>query len=147
MRSLVLIAFVAAFGLWAQEPAVVAPQGTPGVKPAKPEPAEVKPEDKCTVEGNIYSAKTGEPLKKAEVHLQRIGGANPMPVQHGANTDAAGHFIIENIDPGPYTLSATRNGYVMTSYGSKGKQGAATTLTLNPGQKMKDIAIKCRCRG
>ena len=50
MRILVLVASVGlTWGLWAQEQTVV------------------RPEDKCSVEGHVYSAKTGEPLGKAEV--------------------------------------------------------------------------------
>ena len=94
MKKLVLVALLAmTWSLRAQQPVVPSAPSAPGAKPLKPEPAPVKEEDKCTVEGNIYSAKTGEPLKKAEVHLQRIGGPGPMPVQHGATTDAAGHFL------------------------------------------------------
>ncbi len=148
MKKLVLVALLAVtWSLRAQQPVVPSAPSAPGAKPLKPETDAVKPEDKCRVEGNIYSAKTGEPLKKAEVHLQRIGGGNPMPVQHGATTDAAGHFTIENVDPGPYSLMASRTGYVTTSYGSKGKQGAGTTLTLSAGQKVKDLAIKLPVQG
>jgi protocatechuate 3,4-dioxygenase beta subunit len=143
MRIAVLVAGVMyAACLLAQEPQAPA---VPGAKPAKPEPAPVKPEDKCSVAGNIYSLKTGEPLKKAEVQMHNVE-ANSM-VQFGATTDIAGRFKIENLDPGKYNLTASRNGYVTTSYGGKGKPGTGTMITLSPGTKLKDIAVKLPVQG
>ena len=127
-RTLVLVATVTlTWSLPAQEPAA---------PPAKPE-------DTCAVEGNIYSAKSGEPLNKAEVKLE--GGTPPM--QYGATTDASGHFAFDNVDPGSYNLWADRNGYVVTHYPNKSKRVGSTIITLAPGKRLKDLAVRMAPQG
>jgi hypothetical protein len=101
---------------------------------------QTKPEDRAVVEGTIYSLKTGQPLSKAEIKLRRAEGAKS--VAFGATTDASGHYVLENVDPGRYTLSASRNGYVTTSYGSEAKKQTSTLLTLSPAQHMSKADIK-----
>ena len=77
--------------------------------PEAPKP-EVKPEDKCSVEGTIVNALTGEPVRKAHLSLRQMGGTSPA--SYGAESDAAGKFLLEKVDPGRYTLYAVRNGFV-----------------------------------
>jgi protocatechuate 3,4-dioxygenase beta subunit len=99
-----------------------------------------KPEDLCTLEGNIYSLKTGQPLTKAEIHLSPED--RNQKNSYGATTDAAGHYVLENVTAGKYDLAATRNGYVRTSYGPVAKKRATTIITLSPGQHMTKLDIK-----
>src|ERR1700732_2409961 len=79
--------------------------------------------EKARVEGQITNL-AGEPLKKAMVRLQGNfvgslppGGQPAMPASYSSETDAAGHFVFEEVDPGRYTLSAERSGYVRGTYG------------------------------
>ena len=65
--SLVRFAFLAVpVLLAAQQPVGVAPQ-----PPANPQPT--KPEDLCSVEGQVLNALTGEPLKKARITMSKDG--------------------------------------------------------------------------
>src|SRR5712692_5714773 len=77
---------------------------TGAVNPADIPPPSVKPEDKCTIEGTVVSASTGEPLKKARLTLRAMG--QPNGTAYGATTDGAGHFLIDDVDPGRYNFSA-----------------------------------------
>jgi Carboxypeptidase regulatory-like domain len=104
----------------------------------------VKPEDKCSIEGTVVSATTGEPLKKARVSLRAIGQQNGGA--YGATTDGAGHFLVDNIDPGRYNFSASRNLYVAQQYSPQGTK-SGTTLTLDKGQKLKEIVFKLTPQG
>src|SRR5205085_2068897 len=81
-------------------------------------PPTVKPEDKCSIEGTVVSAATGEPLKKAHLSLRPMNQRDGTP--YGTTTDNAGHFVIDNVDPGRYSFSASRNGFVMESYSPHG---------------------------
>ena len=75
--------------------------------------AGAKPEDKCSMSGQVIDAITGEPLKKAELTLQKSG----MPsTPSGAVTDASGQFVITGIDPGNYFLHVERNGFLPQAY-------------------------------
>jgi hypothetical protein len=94
-------------------------------------------DDRCAIEGQILNGVTGEPLKKAAVTLQIIGSRGQPTV---TVTDAAGQFAIKEIDAGRYVLSAERNGFVRQQYGSRSNRPG--TLTLDRGQRMRDIVIK-----
>ncbi len=124
--------------------AQVAPQGR-RMQPSTDAPAPViKPEDKCSIEGTVVSATTGEPLKKARVSLRPIGQQNGAA--YGTTTDGAGHFLVDDVDPGRYSFSASRNLYVSQQYSPQGaKRG--TTLTLEKGQKLKQIVFKLTPQG
>ena len=120
-------------------------RATTGVaaNPADLPPPVVKPEDKCTVEGTVVSATTGEPLKKARVSLRAIGQHDGI---YGATTDGAGHFLIEGVDPGRYNFSASRNTYVSQTYSPQGSK-RGSSLTLTNGQKLKEVIFKLTPQG
>ena len=62
--------------------------------------------------GYVFDAVSNEPIEGAEVALRRgpVGPVNE-PVQATAMTDATGLYLIENLEAGYYTLSATAEGY------------------------------------
>jgi hypothetical protein len=97
------------------------------------------------IEGQIVSATTGEPLKKASVRLNpnfQPTPNGPTPTAYAIATEADGKFAFNDISPGTYTLSATRTGFVAQSYGSRTPGMNPTPLRLDAGQEMKGIAIK-----
>lgn len=49
-------------------------------------------------------------------------------------SDTAGHYKIDQLDPGKYVLSADRNGFVLQAYLNR----PGTTVTLAAGQKFSD---------
>jgi protocatechuate 3,4-dioxygenase beta subunit len=106
--------------------------------------------DKARIEGQIITI-TGEPLKKAAVRLQGNSTATAgsvgtsMPTAYTAQSDAAGNFVIEDVEPGRYTLSADRPGYVRGVYGPRAN--ATTPLVLTAGQKMTGLSIKLTPEG
>ena len=108
-------------------------QSNPPVPPTRPE-------DLCSIDGQAVTAVTGEPLKKTQVTMNSLGGhTNATP---GAVTDAGGRFVIENIDPGRYNVSAERNGFVRFQYGARGPGRPGTPLTLSAGQRTRDLVFR-----
>ena len=93
----------------------------------------------ATVAGQVVRQDTGEPLKKALVTLHSNSGDKFSAFQ---STDEQGHFSIEGIPVGAYTLDVSRKGFVDNEYGQRkpGAQGAV--LTLSAGQKMTDLVFK-----
>ncbi|MBI3668020.1 MAG: carboxypeptidase regulatory-like domain-containing protein [Acidobacteria bacterium] len=107
----------------------------PGQRPAD------SPSEKITIEGTVVRAGSGDPLRKAQVVLQKAEGVEPArPL--GAVTDDDGRFLITVTDPGRYILSASRNGYVHQQYGQRGPRRPGTTLTLGRGQRLRDIVFR-----
>ncbi len=111
--------------------------------PAAQQPAAeaVKPEDRGTIEGTITSA-TGEPLKKVNITARRNDAGLSPGMSYSAVTDAEGHFVIADVDPGKYRVDAERTGYVRLQYGAKTASSPGTVLTLAKAQKMKGIDLK-----
>ena len=112
--------------------------------------AQTKPDDPCAVSGQVSNAATGEPVRRALVYLRRIDmspGVTNIQVSNTGTTDAAGRFAIAGIAPGKYRLSAERSGFITTQYGSRGPGKAGTLLTLEPGQKSSDLAMRLTPHG
>lgn len=121
----------------------------------------VKPPE-GSIEGQIFNAGTGTPLKKATVHLTGTqpqngsqsnvvgpnGGRGTPPRQFTRETDEQGRFQFTNLDPLRYTVSATRTGFLQQSYGAKrAGWGGGTPIFLTQNQHVKDIVIRMTPQG
>src|SRR5512147_1192825 len=85
-------------------------QNLPGPASAKTEPA--------TIQGRVVRASDGSPLKKAVVMAMTSQGGQMGPIRpKTATTDADGKFLLKDLEPGRYTLSATRSGFARQVYG------------------------------
>lgn len=111
--------------------------GAAGQAPSVPgQQTPLKPTDMCTVEGVVLKSTTGEPAKKVQVTIYSATGAGQ---QLSAITDVSGHFLINNITPGRYSMTAGGNGYPAQVYGQHNGRGAVKFLELKPGQQARDI--------
>src|SRR5260370_25308666 len=64
----------------------------------------------CTVQGRIVQP-NGQPVRKAEISLDRIGDYQEREdLGYTATTDAEGSFKIEGVRPDPYRLYFQRTG-------------------------------------
>jgi len=96
------------------------------------------------MEGQVTSAATGAPIRKAEITLrgaERVT-AGTMPASYNATADAGGNFTIKDVEPGKYRLSVQHSGFVSLQYGSRGPNRSGTTLSLAAGQRMKDLSMR-----
>jgi len=97
-----------------------------------------KPEDKCSIEGTVVNAVTGEPVKKVRLFLQPRSGT-----PYATTTDSAGHFLIDEVDAGRYSLTASRSGFPDQSYSPHGgTREHGSILELASGQDLKEIVFK-----
>jgi hypothetical protein len=91
-----------------------------------------------TVEGSVTNAVTGEPLKKATVTLRRD---NP-PAVYQALADAAGHFHFDNVEPGRYGVSASRDGFMEQPLNRRSLSGVGQNkLAVAEEQHIRDVAM------
>jgi carboxypeptidase family protein len=104
---------------------------------------DVKPDDKCSVAGTVINSATGEPVKKARVTLAPVGEHKDA---YAATTDASGHFLIDEVDAGRFSLVASRSGFTQP-ISSHGVPKPNSVLTLEKGQKMEKIEVKLAPEG
>jgi hypothetical protein len=97
------------------------------------------PPEKCTLSGTVVDSVTGMPLGKVDMVAE-----NPANRDGDAATtsDAKGNFVMIDVEPGQYRISARRNGYLDTYYGAKRPSAPGSTLNLTSGQKLNDLRIK-----
>jgi hypothetical protein len=83
-----------------------------------------------SVAGAAIDEKSGEGIAKALIILRRDqqGGL-------GEITDAKGKFTLRDVDPGVYTLSVERDGYVVA-------RGQPQTVSVQAGQTTSDVKLK-----
>ena len=92
--------------------------------------------DRCTVKGTVVNAKTNEPVKRAQVTLNRTGQAEAA--RWGALTNAAGQFELTNLDPGQYAIAASKEGFMV---GARRLGDPPSMLTLAAGQTVEGLVF------
>jgi hypothetical protein len=92
--------------------------------------------EKCAIEGVVVAAATGAPLADAEVSISRDAASEPPLV---ATTDAAGHYAVNGLEPGRYSVTVERSRYLRRMFGQHGKNIQGVPLILAPGEKLHDI--------
>jgi hypothetical protein len=99
---------------------------------ATAQPAPSDAEHTSRLEGRVLST-TGEPVGKATVHLGNDS------LTYVDTSDHDGKFLFENVQPGSYTLSARRAGFV--------GQYETSPYVLTAGQVVKDVVMKLPKQG
>ncbi|HEX8985163.1 MAG TPA: carboxypeptidase regulatory-like domain-containing protein [Bryobacteraceae bacterium] len=104
------------------------------------------PQDKklARLEGRVVNSVTGQPVRKAKL---RISQRAQEPQAAGTESDAAGHFAFENLEPGTYQLMAEKPGYLQQVYGSRAGAFTGILITLSARQEMKDLDFKLMPQG
>ncbi len=106
-----------------KSPSSPPPDNTPSLKPG-------------SAEGVVINSVTGQPLKKANVTLR-----NPKGFAYAAVTDATGHFLIENVEPGSYQAMAAGDGF-MPDQSSRRSGMASSSVTIAEEQHVKNVTVK-----
>lgn len=115
--------------------------------------AESDPKKFAAIEGRVFNAKTGVALRRVNVTLQpsfvtgrvgtgSIGYTAPPTTPYAAATDAEGRFRIERIEPGTYRMSADRQGFIRSEYGSRPASRMGITITVDAGQELRNMDMK-----
>jgi len=98
-----------------------------------------KPPANCTVQGQIVQQPGGQPVRKAAVHLLATDqDAQSEYPEYRVLTDMEGHFKIDDVKPGNYSLYFGREGFVDAE---KRHHGSGMQLWLEPGQEVKDLLL------
>jgi carboxypeptidase family protein len=95
---------------------------------------------KQSIQGKVIEAKSGQPVRKANVEV--IGGTEQSPGRHTATTSADGTFSIEGLTPGRYRVTLERAGFVQET-----KNQRQATFTLQPGQNLTGLVFRMQAAG
>ena len=98
---------------------------TPLVKPSR-------------IEGVVLDDRYSRPLKRGYVVVKPTGAGRAL----SGETDDAGRFSIENIEPGEYSIEARRDGYVSANWGRRGGIRIPRVFRLLAGQEVKDLTFR-----
>jgi hypothetical protein len=99
------------------------------------------PSSIALLEGTVVNKVTSAPLKHAYVIYIKTGAGSELPSPISTDTDGDGHFAIQ-LEPGNYRLWVEKPGFARQVYGARTPEGSGEVLTLAPGQRMRDLAIR-----
>jgi hypothetical protein len=106
---------------------------------------------KASIEGFVVRAETNESISRARITVSRTAGAGGAPIQQpltaamsvpAVTTDGQGRFLVKDLEPGAYTVTAQRNGFARQVYGERASGRGGTPLNLVSGQTMKDVVFR-----
>jgi protocatechuate 3,4-dioxygenase beta subunit len=99
---------------------------------------ESAPPKASSIAGTVVQEPGSQSLKKVLVQViaedQKQGG------NYTANTDAEGHFHIENVVPGRYRLFLEKTGFVGVN--AHGLQSEINVVSVQPGQSLDDLLLR-----
>jgi protocatechuate 3,4-dioxygenase beta subunit len=94
----------------------------------------------AVVEGRAVNAITGEPVRKATIHLEPKRQKEPSAFI--GRTDGNGKFRFKQVPPGEYELIAQKNGYLDASYGAASWDSGGSHLTIKAGDAFTDVKLR-----
>lgn len=94
----------------------------------------------CSMQGTVVDAKTGQPLKGAEVSLRTLSPGN-RGMSASTVSDSDGHFAFDSLLPGRYRLTASRSGYLSRNQRTGGGL-RADVVSLSLGQHADEVILR-----
>lgn len=91
------------------------------------------------IRGRVVRADTGEPLRRAEVHVDEWSTGDDASGPAATMTDGDGRYELAGLPAGRYQLKARRGGYVEVAYGQRRPFERGRPLELAAGAVLRDI--------
>src|SRR5262245_29005199 len=98
---------------------------------------QARPGATSTIRGVVLRSGTSTPVDKAVVELR--GGKDSEPL--AMTTSSNGSFEFLNVPSGSYQLTATRSGYLSTSFGQRGSSGNGRDLKVESGTTVDNLQL------
>jgi hypothetical protein len=93
------------------------------------------------LEGQVLADANGLPLRRVQVILTPLEAGRPAI---GTQTDDRGNFVIRDIEPGGYQLSAQRDGYLTTTTFRRGVARMPPRFALSRGELVTNLTFRMR---
>jgi protocatechuate 3,4-dioxygenase beta subunit len=101
------------------------------------------PDDLSQLSGRVLNAVTGEPVRRVTILLTRsAAGPADRPLAYTTSSNGEGHYMMKDLEPGIYRLTADRTGFVHFIFGARHPTRPGTTITLSKRQSVTDLTIK-----
>ena len=97
-----------------------------------------EPPPRPAITGAVTNSLNGEPIRKATVTLSAQDEAKGM--DYTAESDGNGRFVIADVEPGDYSISAERQSFMREVDGAPG--APPPSLKVEAGQSIHDVKIK-----
>ena len=96
---------------------------------------------KGVIRGVVTAADTGRPIRGADIRVS--GGAIPFSEPRWVRSDAQGRYEVRDLQPGVYSLTASKIGYVTLNYGQTrpGETGRPVQLSETASQDGIDFVM------
>ncbi len=92
------------------------------------------------IRGQVVSAVTAEPVRKAVVRLSGVVESSDGRVEEIRETDGEGRFAFDGLGTGRYRVTASRDGFVDSGAGARGE--AAVEVALGVGERREGVAVR-----
>jgi protocatechuate 3,4-dioxygenase beta subunit len=123
------------------EERVVIQGGGPMIAPPRDRVPPQQPPSAGTafIDGVVVSADLGRPVRRAAVRLSPVTPGPP----YSTTSDDAGRFRFESVSAGQFTLSATKPGYLESTFGQRqpGSGRPGTPLSVAAGQRVERLSL------
>jgi hypothetical protein len=109
----------------------------------RPPQSNTPSDQKCSLEGQVTNAVTGELVRKATINFQFLSGKPSQGILEGYTATSAsdGSFKVDSIEPGDYQVIGTRQGYLRTELGQKSTLDTGIILSLKPADKKTGVTL------
>lgn len=95
----------------------------------------------ASIEGQVLNDLDERPLRRAQVVLRPMeAGLTTI----GADADDKGSFIVRNVTPGRYSLSAQRDGYLGSATCMRGALRMPSVFVIESGQRIANLTFRLR---
>lgn len=93
----------------------------------------------ATIAGTVTAADTAKPLRGASVTFRPVAGdRGPMT---SAFTNSRGQYLLKDVEPGSYYISASRAGYLGIQYGQRHASENGLAVEVKPGAAVTRIDV------
>jgi hypothetical protein len=106
-----------------------------------PPPVAAPPEEQApgAIQGNVFSASTGQPLSRAQVLLRTADGKGPALFQ---TSDDSGGFSFPKVPTGRYVITVRRDGYLPLSAGHIGAYKMPPIFSVSSGETISSFVFR-----